>query len=139
MVTNTHVEQAWAEVLIRFGNCACRCDGKLCLSEGALELLREIFEKTIAAAIRKYGWDDWKSSGREYVLDRVCQIARIAESLAVAKGEKCIGKDTLLEAANKVVRLAKAAIERFKKRQEPQPEDDHWILFGRYCEDYEVG
>jgi hypothetical protein len=163
-ISREQLEGVWAEVLLAFGCCACTCHHDLRPDPRAIASLRDLFEQTVADALAELGIEDWeKGGGREYVLDRVCKIAKLASTLAARSNtSRAISGDDVREAAGLVIRHARQVIERWQAWQERrgrvaeghgdrQPSDprvelvsdagqsgepDPKVAFGRYCTNY---
>lgn len=165
-ISTEQIEGVWAEILLAFGCCACACHHDLKPGPAAIDALRELFEQTVADALAELGIDDWEHrGGREYVLDRICKVARLAAALAARSNTaRAISDADVRQAADSVIRHAREAIARWQARREgkderrrseepaeepvdpwaelatgdaQQPHDpDRRIVFGRYCSNY---
>jgi hypothetical protein len=163
-ISREQLEGVWAEVLLAFGCCACSCHHDLRPDPRAIASLRDVFDQTVADALAELGIEDWeKGGGREYVLDRVCKIAKLASTLAARSNtSRAISGADVSEAAGLVIRHAREVIARWEAWQarkvrmdeshgDRQPSDprldlvsdagrrgdvDVKVAFGRYCTNY---
>ena len=123
------IRKRYEELLLVFGRAATYMP-----TEEGREELGNVFDGTVARAIRQHSRTIWYKNGHpEYVRKNTRKIARGASALARRARRNSLGADHIHAAADDVIRQADRTIKRLERRADGKAEKDTLKILKIFC------